>query len=307
MHTVTASLTPVAPFDFSHTLHFLGRFAPTRGEQRTERRLTKLMALHGQPVLFEVSARGTPEAPALDCTLHAHHPLDEQARALAVDRIGFSLSVGDDLRPFYRRARTDPAFFPLVRRWHGFHQPKFFSPFENAAWAVLTQRTPMTLARRLKCTLMERLGVRWQHEGVEHLGFPEPATVAAVSVEELTAILGHRRKAAWIHGLAQAFSNVDDAFLRHGHVHHVLEWLRALPGLGPWSSAFVAIRGLGRMEWLDVKEARLLSAASLVYGRTLELAEARRLAEAYAEHRGYWALYLRASEPELASRPGMEM
>ena len=53
----------------------------------------------------------------------------------------------DDLQPFYALAEADPPFWALVQRLYGYHQVRFFTPFENTCWAILGQRTPFAVAR----------------------------------------------------------------------------------------------------------------------------------------------------------------
>ncbi len=65
-----------------------------------------------------------------------------------MDRLGFYLSLQDDLRPFYAIADADPDFAPVARGLYGFQQVKFLTPFEHLCWAILTQRTPMNFSPR---------------------------------------------------------------------------------------------------------------------------------------------------------------
>ena len=145
------TLHPTPPFDFNKTLDFLEGFSPTRGEQSLAARvLTKAIAVAGQVVVFQVASSGAVEAPRLECTLHSAQPLSPATLAAARDRLSFFLSLDDDLRPFYAIAKEDPAMAPEIQRLYGMHQVKFPTPFENAAWAVLTQRAPIPMARKMK-------------------------------------------------------------------------------------------------------------------------------------------------------------
>ena len=58
------------------------------------------------------------------------------------------------------------------------------------------------------------------------------------------------------------------------------------------------VRGLGRMEFLDLKESRVMPAVNAVYG-SLSTEELQGKADLYGEMRGYWALYLRATEQHI--------
>jgi DNA-3-methyladenine glycosylase II len=85
---------------------------------------------------------------------------------------------------------------------------------------------------------------------------------------------------------------VDERWLRAGDYDAVEAWLRAIPGIGAWSAAFVLIRGLGRMERIAPNEP-LLKAAAHAYGEPITPARFQELAARYGETAGYWAFYLR--------------
>src|SRR5437899_2871454 len=95
-------LPATAPFDFAHSLGFLCGFSPTSGEQETEHgTLTKAFRAGGRTV----TARITGTTTGVHCELDTDQGLGEIA-----DRIGFYLSLADDLGPFYELGRKDPHF-----------------------------------------------------------------------------------------------------------------------------------------------------------------------------------------------------
>lgn len=295
---MTGQLAPTPPFDFTQSLRFLGLFAPTQREQTiAAATLRKAVSVGGQPIVFEIEATGSVEQPLLRYTLHADRSLDAARVAAALDRISFYLSLSDDLRPFYASGRADPSFAPVVAQLYGYHQVKFLTPFENACWAVLTQRTPMTTARTLKQTLVERFGGRIEHDGAAWWTFPEPAPLVAAGPERLADLLHNERKAHYLHAVASAFASVDERWLRSGPYAGVERWLRDISGIGAWSASFVLVRGLGRMEHLP-SEQRLIEAAAAIYGLTPDAATPvtiERIAQQYRPFQGYWAHYLRVA------------
>jgi DNA-3-methyladenine glycosylase II len=288
-------LRPTPPFDFGHALRFLGGFTPTRGEQTLAPALmTKALVLAGQALIFQVQSSGQTERPRLEYRLWSERPLAPAVAEAAADRIAFFLSAADDLGPFYALGRDDPAFAPLVEQLYGYHQVKFLTPFENACWAVLTQRTPMAAAQTMKQALVERFGSTLELEEARYGAFPEAERVAA-GAAELPALLGHPQKARYLAAVAQAFAGADEGWLRGAPYAEAEAWLRGIDGIGPWSAAFVLLRGLGRMEQIPLGESALSQAAARRYagGRTLSPAQLQRIAEPYGPWRGYWAHYLR--------------
>ncbi len=298
-HFTEGALTPHAPFDFAQALRFVGAFTPVAGEQTTVGgALRKAVMIQRRPVVFTVRSTGSIEQPLLDYTLATAAPITEEIERAAVDRIRFYLSLDDDLQPFYATAQaSDPTFQPTLRRLYGFHQVKFLTPFENACWAVLTQRTPMGVAHALKRALVTRYGGSLTVEGKEYWAFPEAEALATAGRDELAALLRHERKGAYLHVVAEAFAAVDEDWLRAGDYEQVREWLLAIDGIGAWSANFVLIRGLGRMDAIATPEKELLAAARGVYGQETTPEALSRLAqEVYGENAGYWSYYLRNVE-----------
>lgn len=299
MHLIEGAFDARAPFDFAQTLRFVAAFTPIAGEQQVESgALRKAVMIAGTPVVFTVRSVGDVERPRLPYTLASDVPLSPEMESATVDRIRFFLSLDDDLTRFYAAAQAhDPAFLPVIRRLHGMHQVKFLTPFENACWAVLTQRTPIPVARSLKWELIERHGASLRLDDVEYWAFPGPETLAAIRREDLATLLRNERKAAYLHAVAEAFAAVDDEWLRTGNYEQVREWLLAIDGIGLWSSTFVLIRGLGRMESVATPEKELLSAARRVYGPDASPDALSHLARhIYGESAGYWAYYLRNAD-----------
>lgn len=296
LYSASGQLLPVAPFDFAQSLRFIGGFGPSAGEQTlADRTLTKAVQIGEQPVVFELAEASGPGGPLLRYTLHAASPIDAALQRAAEDRIAFFLSLNDDLRPFYALAEGDPVFEPIVQKLHGYHQVKFLTPFENAAWAVLTQRNSMTIARGLKQRLTERYGASLAVGGVMYWAFPSAQALAQADSAELFDMLPAMRRAEYLQRAAFAFAGTDEGWLRTTPYDQAEAWLRAIKGLGAWSASFILLRGLGRTERLPLGEEKMLAAASRAYGggRAITQAEAERIAARYSPYQGYWAHYLR--------------
>jgi len=298
LSTASGVLTPTAPFDFEQSLDFLGMFLPTRGEQTlASRTLTKAVMIGEQPVVFRVAGTGSAGAPRLEYTLFAAAPMLPEVQAAAAGRISFYLSLADNLRPFYAIGEADPAFAPVIRQLYGYHQVKFLTPFENAAWAILSQRNPMQVAQKQKQALAARFGGTLTVDGTAYTAFPAPAQLADVAPATLRELVGNERRAEYLAAAAGAFSTVDESWLRVAPYAEVETWLRGIRGIGPWSAEFILLRGLGRLDRVPITEERLIAAVSHRYGngQALPPAEVERIAAEYGPWQGYWAHYLRAT------------
>lgn len=292
MHVSTVSLPASAPFDFAASLRFLRLFPATKGEQVvTEDTLTKAVREAGASVAVAVSQSGPA---SVRCALHSATGLTDTVRDAVADRIGFFLGLDDDLTEFYQLAAGDPGFDVVARRLRGYHQVKFASPRENVCWAILAQRNPMPVAQRMKRALMDAFGNTVSLAGVDYTAFPDLDQLATLGVAELTGLIGNPRKAGYLAAAVEALRSVDETFLRHGPLPDVRQFLLDIPGIGPWSAAFVLIRSLGRTEEIPADKA-LLTAAAKVYGQPLSDAEFLARARRYGAWKGYWGHYLRVA------------
>jgi DNA-3-methyladenine glycosylase II len=295
--TEEGSLNPKSPFDFSKSLDFLGEFTPMREEHLIdEESLTRAVSFGGQTVVFKIRSTGLVKNPRLKYTLYSERSLSSGIRDAVADRIGFFLSLFDDLEPFYRIGYGDVDFAPVLQKYYGLHHVKFITPFECASWAVLSQRYPMGAAQRVKQAIMEKFGTGLEVEHRIYRAFPEPSRLARASIDDLIPLVRNKRRVEFLLGVATAFSEIDEHFLRTAKYDEVERWLSKINGIGEWSSKLIMLRGLGRMEKLAV-EKRLLKAASTIYGHGKPLAQPRfdQLAERYGAWKGYWAYYLRAA------------
>ncbi|OLV16780.1 DNA-3-methyladenine glycosylase family protein [Deinococcus marmoris] len=288
---MTAPLLPVTPpFDLRHTLAFLNGFPPAQGEQNTAGELRKATRLNGQTVGFVVGQ----DTAGLKYTLHPEQPLTGAETAALLERLASFLATGDDLQPFYDLAEQDTAFGPTLKAMHGFHQPRFLTPFEVACWAVLTQRLPNAQALRLKRRVTEACGGEWEGRPA----FPEPTELAGLTEAEWLALVGQERKARALLAVTRAFSEVSETELHQRSTAELRAWLLGLYGIGDWSALFILVRGLGRKEVLEVGadgplRKELLRAARPIYG-DLSAAELTRVAQRYGDQQGQWATYLRS-------------
>ncbi|MEO5952147.1 MAG: hypothetical protein ABIQ44_06695 [Chloroflexia bacterium] len=296
MHHTTGHITPIQPFDFAQQLRFIGLFSPAAGEQTiNEQALTKAVMLDGQVVAFKVRSLGTVDKPELEYTLYSEGAITDAIKERAVDLIAFYLSANDDLRPFYEIGNKDEDFAPVIKKLYALHQVKFLTPFENAAWSVMTQRNPIVVARKTKQKVIERYGGSVEVDGETHWAFPDAQALSVASPEDLFALLKNEKRTAYLRNVISAFQDVDEDWLRTGDYDEVYKWLRSIKGIGEWSAAFVMIRGLGRMERLTSVEENLMNTVSHIYkhDQPVSRAEVEEIGARYGNYAGHWAFYMR--------------
>lgn len=296
LYSESGRLFPTPPFDLAQSLRFLGLFKPSQGEQSVAAQsLTKAIVMGGRAIAFRVEAEGTAEKPEVAYSLYSEQPPPAESGRAAAERIAFFLSLDDDLKPFYAIGQADPAFALVIEQLYGYHQVKFLTPFENACWAILSQRTQLPVARKAKDALTARFGRAIELEGTSYAAFPEPAEIAAADPAAIAAAVGNERQASYLPGVARAFRDGDEMFLRTAPYEEANAWLQQIKGIGAWSAAFILLRGLGRMEHASLDEVKLLSAGRRVYGPEQTAESLQLIAERYGRWQGYWAHYLRAA------------
>ncbi len=141
----------------------------------------------------------------------------------------------------------DRTLRPLVRNRRGIRVPGAIDPFEVSVRAVLGQQVSVRGATTLAGRLVERFGV--PVPGIGALGlthlFPDAATLAGA---DLTEIGLTRARARAVGGLATAVATGRLELDRARDIDHTVAELQALPGFGPWTAHYVAMRACGERD-----------------------------------------------------------
>lgn len=294
LNTIQGKIFPVPPFDFSKAISFMNMFTPTMEEQTfDELSFTKAIYLKDQTLAFKLENMGTVEKPVLKYTLFSPKEIGEDIQSELLDRIKFFLSLEDDLTQFYTHALKDKSFKPVVEKLYGLHQVKFLTPFEAAAWAVLSQRISMKAAHTMKERLMRAVGDKIIVDQVEYWTFPSAKQIKDLGVEDLVSVLKNKRKSEYLINVSESFTMVSEEFLRHAPVDEVKNWLINIKGLGEWSAHLELIRGLGRMEDISPNDRMLMACAKKFYGTDVSEETINKIAKDYGDFKGYWSYYLR--------------
>jgi DNA-3-methyladenine glycosylase II len=296
MPTYQHRISPTPPFDFAKSLSFLDSFPPAYGDQTIrDGAVTKAARIDGHTFALSVASAGTVDAPALAVTLHSDAPLPDNVQARALERIRRWLSTEDDLTPFYAAAQDDPQAAPLVDRLYGYHQVRFFTPFENTIWAMLSARNGRTNATNAKRRLLDRWGGNITLNDTGYAAFPEAHEMLPASHDDLLHIARQDYRARYLGAAIRAFAAVDEDWLFAAPDDEVYRWLRSIEGVGEWTAGFIMLRGLGRMAELRAPDENLIGIVSRRYGAPANAKGTLRAARPYAEAgaAGYWAHYLR--------------
>jgi AraC family transcriptional regulator of adaptative response / DNA-3-methyladenine glycosylase II len=183
----------------------------------------------------------------------------------------------------------DPRLAPLVARRPGLRVPGAWEPFETAVRAILAQQVSVAAATTLAGRLVARHGVPLASPaaGLTHV-FPAPAALAEADVGSF-GIPGARAEA--IRALARA---VASGALRLGPgatPEETIARLRELPGFGPWTASYVAMRACGEPDAFPAGDLGVRKALA-ESGALASAAEAERRSQAWRPWRAYATMHL---------------
>jgi AraC family transcriptional regulator, regulatory protein of adaptative response / DNA-3-methyladenine glycosylase II len=193
------------------------------------------------------------------------------------------LAIGDVLG-------RDPLLAPLVAARPGLRVPGAWDPFEIAVRAILGQQISVRGARTLAGRLVEAFGrplPARSEDGLTHV-FPAPAVLAAA---DLSRIGVPRARAHAIRELARAVHMRKLELAAPRGLDDLEQRLCALPGIGPWTAQYVALRAFGEPDAFpagDLGLRRALEAA----GSSADLPALRARAASWSPFRAYATLHL---------------
>lgn len=192
--------------------------------------------------------------------------------------------LDDDLAAVVDRLGTDPVVGPLARRRPHLRVLGHLDGFEATVTTVLGQQVSLAAAR----TFCGRLAAAWGRPGPDGLlAFPRPDDLAAADPEEIRSTVRiTTARARSVHAVAVAFADglhldpgVDPADARRR--------LLALPGVGPWTAEYLALRVLADRDALPAGDVVLRRALGV--DSTPAVAAA---AAAWSPWRAYGAIHL---------------
>lgn len=161
----------------------------------------------------------------------------------AVERVRRLLDADCDPVAVGEQFAGDPVIGPLARRTPGLRVPGHVDGHEVAVRAVIGQQVSVAGARTVAARLVAEHGTPLERPwgDLTHL-FPDAATLAGLDPEDLPM---PRARGRALTGLCRALADGDVALDRGPDRDDVRRCLVALPGIGPWTADYVALRALG--------------------------------------------------------------
>lgn len=201
---------------------------------------------------------------------------DLDAAAAQVRRF---LSLDIDARSWPAVGERDPVIADAQQQLPGLRPCGFHSPYEAAAWSVLSQRIRIVQAVKLRDNLVREHG--------DDGAFPSPLRLIGRRLDLPS------RKAAYLQAVARAAldGRLDGTTLRQADPDDAIHDLQSITGIGPFAAELIVLRGANAPDALPRNERRLEAEIEQRYGPDPDLAK---ITEAWRPFRTWASVHLRA-------------
>ena len=276
------------PYDFTAMLDFLrGRALP--GVENVDADSYSRVISNGDSAGWLRVSRweGDAETHALELQLHGVDP----AQLLGiVNRLRRMFDLDADPQAIAKALGEDARLRPLLKKNPGLRLPSGWDGFEIAVRAVVGQQVSVAAARTLTARLAQHHGTTLAtpfEPGLTHL-FPKPEALVDV---DLTSIGLTRARASTISGLSRALLEGRVDFQPERTLEDFTARWVALPGIGPWTANYIALRATGHPDAFPADDLVLQKAVPTDGSRMTARALSAR-AEAWRPWRAYAVIQL---------------
>lgn len=281
------------PFDAEALLAYLGRRAIPGVEEVIGRRYRRTVALSRSSGIIELEPQEKTHSILLRLQLTDLSDLSvlvQRCRQM-FDLDAVPTAIADILS-------ADPILAPLVAVRPGLRVPGTINGFELAIRAILGQQVSVVGARTLAARLVAALGEPLEkQEGTLTHFFPSPQKVAHADLQGLGLTRG---RVTALRALAHATVEEGLALDRNADREQTIARLQRLPGVGPWTASYIAMRALGDPDALPVTDLGLRRALEQ-RGIATDPRSIEKQAEAWRPWRAYAVHHLWASLSALPS------
>lgn len=189
----------------------------------------------------------------------------------------------------------DPVIGRLQQAAPGLRPPLFYSPYEAAAWAVLSARRPARQMALVRRHFSETHGASFELAGQRVAALPTPGQLMAI--DQFPGVPAD--KLDRLHGVARA---ALDGWLDVGRLKAVgparaMTELQRIKGIGPLYSSLIVVRGTGFADVLPPNEPIALDLIRQLYGLAAApgMGELEALAEPWRLFRTWAIVLIRAA------------
>jgi AraC family transcriptional regulator of adaptative response / DNA-3-methyladenine glycosylase II len=198
-----------------------------------------------------------------------------------VRRVRRIFDLGADPMFITRHLMKDPGLAPIISSFPGLRIPGGWDNFEIAVRTVIGQQISIRAANTITRRLVQRYGTPVNNSfipGITHV-FP---TARALASADLTGLGIPGKRAGTISALASKVANEEIVLEGIVQLEPVKTGLMQIPGIGPWTVEYIAMRAL--------REPDAFPAADLALKRELQEMDLR--PDIWRPWRAYAAMYL---------------
>jgi AraC family transcriptional regulator of adaptative response / DNA-3-methyladenine glycosylase II len=284
--TVSLRLPARAPFDGAGLMRFLDDHAVAGLETASSEQFERSVRLpHG---IGHVSVELDPSGTGIRCTARLDNVADVSTLVARVRRL-FDLDA--DSFAIDEALSADPTLAPLVAAVPGIRLPGSLDAEETLFRTLIGQQISVAAAR----TVLGRLTAELGTDGL----FPSATQLAERGGDVLR---GPVSRINTVVGVAEALASGELALDLSTPVEEFEANLTRLPGVGPWTAGYLAMRVLGNPDVLLTSDLVILqSAAALGLPGTAKALAAH--GERWAPWRSYAALHLWRARPPAGATP----
>ncbi|MPZ63809.1 MAG: helix-turn-helix domain-containing protein [Propionibacteriales bacterium] len=274
------------PFDGQALLDFLGPRAVPGVEDVIDGAYQRTLRLPHGPGVVTLEPRDD----RVDATLSVEDLRDVPA---VVERCRRLCDLDADPAAVMEVLGSDPLMRPLLRHRPGLRVPGHADGTELAVRAILGQQITVAAARTLAGRLVLQHGKPLDKPvgKLTHV-FPDASTLAALDPGTLAM---PRTRARALVALCESIADGRVALDRSADRREVEAMLLEVPGIGPWTAGYIAMRALGDP---DVFLPTDIGVRDTLRARHIDPARAGELASAWRPWRSYALMHLWATTKE---------
>ncbi len=293
LSSVTLRLGYRAPYDWDAILAFLGARAISGVELVEKNRYARTIEIDGAFGSIGVA----PAKNHLEATIRFPRVT---ALLAIVARLRRLFDLDADIEAIGAHLSGDRALAPLIARRPGLRTPGAWCGFELAVRAILGQQITVVGARQLAVKLVGLAGsaVAPEDSGDERLSriFPSAARMAR---HDLSSLGMPRARIAALGALANAVAADPRLIEPAGSYDETVARLLALPGFGPWTAQYWALRALRDSDAFPAADVALLRSPLVAQkGRRPTPKALLERAESWRPWRAYAAQHLWTADAE---------
>jgi AraC family transcriptional regulator of adaptative response / DNA-3-methyladenine glycosylase II len=283
------------PLEWDAMLGYFHTRAIAGVERVSDNTYRRTVVIDGDPGVLELRRGG-----ADHLLLRAHLPhweglihVVQRARRI------FNLDVDVDAATGHLAA--DPVIAPLLRTMPGIRPAGTWDPFETGVRAIIGQQVSVGGAGTITARIVARHGTHvpgLQSLGLTHL-FPSASTLAAADLSGLGLTSS---RAAAVNAFARAVADDAVRLDRGARLDQLVESITSVPGLGPWTAHYLALR-LGEPDAFPATDLGLRRSLARALGRPIGARDAEALSHHWRPWRAHAAMHLWTGDQSQAHSP----